>query len=216
MPPIIRYTPSKSSCWGHATKRLTPGEFRARVADFLENAAGQFVEARYCLHDEAGVFSDIVGDVPGHGEISASALERCLDWVVSNPDKVPDHGSPGFFLLQRVFHITSWKGGDGVSMPMCLLTEQYGPMHMLATMLQFDSVSEYQRVKERMARIVGIQMNDAHLKPKRLLSQRGFPPIVDGSPNRPFAKWDRHRDFNFNSAAKRKLARSQSHIANYT
>ena len=94
---MLRYTPPKSSMWGHSTYRKTPENFRKEVVDFLNEAtetrkqfagsltiaAGdEFIES-FCT--EVGVAASRLN---GNGTISDSEFNRCLDWITAHPEKI--------------------------------------------------------------------------------------------------------------------------------
>ncbi len=177
---VISYNPPKSSVWGHSTRRLAPGEFRRRVAEFLSVATTQFetnqriltipgihagldVQARNVveqLHQEIGAPQDAAQD----RQLSEEEFGVCLDVIAATPKTA----MPVSLLLVQMHEVHCWNSPEPLkSVPAkSWLLEYYGSTQCLSTALVFSSIDEYRWVKGTISRTIGIELNDKHVRPK--------------------------------------------------
>ncbi|MCR9115804.1 MAG: hypothetical protein NXI22_02515 [bacterium] len=177
---MLRYSPPKSSVWGHTMKRKPPQEFRECVVAFLEEAAGKYTATCQLITNAGDAFVESLRAetkisatshrLRTHGTISESEFEACLDWIVANPNKVPGIKDGFVFNLSRYFHIDFWKCAEHEgSANLSTLVEGYGTLQHLGTQLIFSDADEYHQIKALVKRFFGLQLNDKHVRPKGAL-----------------------------------------------
>jgi hypothetical protein len=179
---MIRYLPPKSSLWGHRTGNMSPAAFRDGVAAFIRQTARAWttqcsvtVFDGQLPADDASFLASLIEShrFPDDGRMTLSdeTFEQCLDWFIPRQALMPYRTDRSLVLsLDRRYHIQGWLFRDAKDQPGGMLTEAYGTIQYLGTMLTFSSVEEYRRVAAAAASTIGIRMSDKHIRPRTAIA----------------------------------------------
>jgi hypothetical protein len=172
--PVYRYHPPKSSVWGHALRGMKPARQRALFQEFLRQAVAQYgsgegslgISAMQSPESAASAverFERILGLKSYNGffpKLSKAQIDLCFDELVA--DEALCAGQH-LNLLEPV-PVTHWSI-DGTEVPTASqFMLYYGSLPTLGTSLRFNSVEEFQRIRDVLQAIKLCKLNEKHLR----------------------------------------------------
>lgn len=191
--PPIRYSPPKSSIWGHATKSIPIVKFRAGMKDFVAQAVRRARPPRCSVSASDGGLTDSAASdflrkftaatgvkfdrQRGPTDVSEKKFEECLDWLVAEEASFSQLNRDKAFLLflDRFYRVQEWNCEPiGPLKLACMLRDSYGSRQGIGTHFAFKDVAEYRWVKELIRQTIGIELNDKHVKPQKALAAPGI------------------------------------------
>jgi hypothetical protein len=172
---MYRYQPPKSSVWGHSLRNMKPAKERELFQEFLRMAV-----AEYRIGEGSLSVSSI--ESPQLGARTVERFERVLN-VKSFNGFFPKLAQPQIDicfkelvldeqlcvgqhvnLLEPVV-ISKWLINAKQSATRSSINLYYGSLPLLSTFLRFDTLEEFQCVRDVMQTLKLCRLNDKHLKP---------------------------------------------------
>jgi hypothetical protein len=182
---MIRYSPPKSNLWGHRTRRKKAADFRSCIVAFLAEAVREYTPSwsisavpfpapfsdseQTFINELLAQITSIAAQETYSQPIREEEFEKCLDLLVSHENLFPPLA---FLSLDCCYEISAWNFEQCGTLERrcCEITASYGTIQMVGTMLAFTTIEEYRWVKAVMKRVLGVELNDKHIRPRKIVS----------------------------------------------
>jgi len=168
---MYRYSPPKSNVWGHSLRNMDPARQKELFAEFLNRAVAEYSFAQSQLQflpgsDPADVqrFEQLLGTPTKHGGFwsqTQQQSEAALNEIIRNRAGISR------ILFSPSINISKWLI-DG--QPVATQSEVsifYGMKPCIATFLQFETVDQFQFVRQVLSDLRFCTLNEKHLKPNK-------------------------------------------------
>jgi hypothetical protein len=168
---MYRYQPSKSSVWGHRLRKMPALRASTLLKEFLAKATRhhEFKSASLSINyrDDriARRFAEILRletkDFT-HGKLSFDQSNVCLQEIIRLESA--SSADAGVILLNQSFEIMQWVV-DGKSVnTRSKLTMSYGALPSISTRLWFETIEQFQYIRQVMSDLGLCKLNEQHLK----------------------------------------------------
>jgi hypothetical protein len=167
---VYRYQPPKSNIWGHRLRNMPAAIAKQRFAAFVaatvaeyrfRNATLIITSRDPCLVQRFERRSGL--SAPNKlFNMNAVQCDACIDEIIQL--EASDLSSAKSLNLAQLLEITEWRI-DAQRVPTrSLVTMHYGRIPCLSTLLQFDSIDQFQHIAKAFAAANLCTLNDKHLK----------------------------------------------------
>jgi hypothetical protein len=190
---MFRYSPPKSNIWGHSLRKMEPTRQKALFDEFLKRAVAEhsFTGGSLTLHvgspptflhleaqeawghvtsDDVQRLEQLLGTGPRQGSfysLTAQQCEMALSDIIQNSAMIP-----GVMLLQGV-KVSRWLIDHQPVPTQSEFYLYYGMRPCVSTLLQFETVEQFEFIKRVLSDLNFCKLNEKHLKPiKRGLKKK--------------------------------------------
>jgi hypothetical protein len=176
---MFRYQPPKSSTWGHRLQKLTAARARELFGQFLATAVAeyQFKGGSLIIGEPSGQVLQRYEVLAGAkalngylGDLACDQTEKCIDEFIK--DEASASFAPDHFVLAQHFEITKWLVQGQEAATRSTLFIYYGLFPCLSTLLQFETVQQFQAIKQVLEDLRLCKLNEKHLKPMRIKKKK--------------------------------------------
>ena len=168
---MYRYFPPKASVWGHSLRRMPVARARNLLATFLDTAAKNYQLAQVSLwidraEDQAiQRYEKLIG-MPAerrrNTDLTLAQADMCLTQLIQ--DEKEFRATEKCISLWYKYEVTRWLANKSELVPTSIITIHYDNWPHLQTELYFESISEFEHVKEAFAASGLCKLNPKHLK----------------------------------------------------
>ena len=167
---MYRYQPPKSAVWGHGLRGMPALRARKLLQEFLVSSAEQYELHSASLSVDRGGdphdrFAELLGVPPKqfmHENLRFDQFEACLNEVIRLEAASPTDAST--IHLSQYFKITEWTIGGRPVQTQSTLTMHYGARPFLSTRLWFQTVEQFQYIRDVMTDVGLCKLSAQHLK----------------------------------------------------
>jgi|SRR5688572_571877 len=183
---MYRYSPPKSNIWGHSLRNMEPARQRTLFDEFLKRAVADysfkngsltifagsppaFLEGQepwgHATDSDIQRFEHLLGAVAQNGAFHSLAPHQC---EAALKEIIRDSAvTPGVLLTQSA-DISKWLINGQPVATQSLIMLYYGMKPCISTFLEFQTVEQFQFVKQVLSDLQFCILNEKHLKPIKL------------------------------------------------
>lgn len=176
---MFYYHPPKSSVWGHSLRKMPPAKERSLFQEFLQRAvAAHTVEIgtlSYLGLDRLGRirhFEQLLGAPSlngGYYSLTPEQFDRCFASILAD-----DSLQTGLMFTQ-VTSVSQWSIAGQPVPTESRFHLYYGIKPVVATSLRFETLEQYQYIKQVLMDLKLCTLKDLHLKPVKLRGAKAKP-----------------------------------------
>jgi hypothetical protein len=171
---VFRYTPPKSSVWGHGLRGMpisrvqtlfnrfleaTASEFHFNTADLWTSGTSASIVSRYeALVGKPAIAHRIA-------DLGQALSERWLAQLIE--DETEFRSGAVYLSLTQEYDVAKWKCRESDQVTPSRLTVHYNTHSRLGTALQFESLAQFEFVRDALEEVGLCKLNSKHLKPIR-------------------------------------------------
>jgi hypothetical protein len=165
---MYRYQPPKSAIWGHSLRNMKPVRQKALFNEFLSQAVAEYSFENGILTVLSGSANqrvlrfeyllDVISLNNSFNALTPPQIDRCLAEIIGDDELIPD-----LILLQPV-KISAWLINGQKAATSSRVTLYYGSQPCISTFLRFDTVEQFQYIKEVLEDLRFCKLNEKHLK----------------------------------------------------
>ena len=166
---MFYYRPPKSSIWGHSLRKMPPAKERSLFQEFLTRAVAEYKleigTLSYLGLDRLGRirhFEQLLG-VPslngGYYSLTPEQFDRCFASILAD-----DTLLPGLMLTQSIT-VSQWSIAGQPVPTESRFHLYYGIKPCVSTTLRFDTIEQYNYIKQVLSDLKFCTLNELHLKP---------------------------------------------------
>jgi hypothetical protein len=167
---MYRYQPPKSAVWGHGLRGMPALRARKLLQEFLSSSAAQYEFHSASLSIDRGGdphdrFAELLGVPPKqfmHKNLRFDESEACLNEVIRLEAASPKDACT--IDLNQHFKITEWTIGGQPVQTQSTVTMHYGVRPFLSTRLWFQTVEQFQYIRDVMTDVGLCKFSAQHLK----------------------------------------------------
>jgi len=175
---MYRYSPPKSSVWGHGLRKMSPAREKQLSQQFLETAVAEYEFAIASLNvgaiaaDRVEAARQVVRyfeRLLGRDALNTSfpiltkaEFDRCLAALISTPDFLAPRRP--HISLSVHYKISQWRIRGAAIPTQSTLAFYFGTSPRIITFLLFSTVSEFKFVQSVLAELGLCTLSDKHLK----------------------------------------------------
>lgn len=182
---MYRYSPPKSNIWGHSLRKMEPTRQKALFDEFLKRAVAghSFTGGSLTLHvgsapsflpleaqgmwghvtsNDVQRFEQLLGTGARDGAFYSLTPQQCelaLNEIIQNSTLIP-----GVMLLQGV-DVSKWLIDDQPVATQSRIVLYYGMKPCISTILQFQTIDQFEFVQQVLSDLQFCKLNEKHLKP---------------------------------------------------
>lgn len=174
---MYQYKPPKSSVWGHSLRNMKPAKERELFQEFLQIAVAEYrvgqgslsissMESPQLAARSVGHFERVLNAKSFNGffpQLSEAQIDICFKELVLDEQL---RVGQDVILLEPI-SIAKWLVNGRQSVTHSLIVLYYGSSPLLSTFLHFDSLEEFQYIRDVLQSLNLCRLNDKHLKLER-------------------------------------------------
>ena len=184
---MYRYSPPKSSIWGHSLRKMEPAKQRALFDEFLKKAVAAYsftggslrllvgaapgflpVEMQgtwgHVTSEDVRRIEQLLGATALEGAFYSLTPQQCdaaLDEINRNRGMIP-----GIMLTQGVT-ISQWLIHGRPTATQSMINLFYGMKPCISTFLQFETVEQFEFIRQVLEELHFCKLSEKHLKPMK-------------------------------------------------
>ena len=172
---MYRYSPPKSSIWGHSLRKMPPARERELLSKFLATAVAEYKFTNGILTISNDPFRatiqrferllGIAAKGNGFYSLTAQQCQQCLEEILRD-DALTAGKTSSFSLLQGVA-ISKWRI-HGQEIPTSSeITLYYGEHPCISTFLQFEDIGHFLFIRRVLEDLRLCKLSEKHLQPDK-------------------------------------------------
>ena len=168
---MFYYNPPKSSVWGHLLRKMPASRARKRFEQFIMIAVGEYElqSARLSVGDPSGElvkrYEQVIGTAAKNGQfptLNKEQSELCINEIIrAEPLGL---GTMTHLNLLQSFKITKWRIEEKNVATNSLIGMHYGLLPCLTTQLQFETIEQFEYIKQALESVRLCKLNIKHLR----------------------------------------------------
>lgn len=170
-PSRYRYSPPKSSVWGHGLGRMRAARARELLLEFVTLCVGERAYASGSMNvmlgapmaPEAEELLSIVGRT--FANLDEPHLEQHLEALIHWEARHPKLRAP--IVLTQGFALSGWRIGQRIAPAKSMIMMHYGALPSVSTMFSFESLEEFEHVQRVLIDIGLCKLDKRHLKERK-------------------------------------------------
>lgn len=176
---MFYYSPPKSSVWGHLLRKMPASRARERFEQFIMIAVGEYEleNARLSIVDPSGQlvsrYEHLIGAAANSGQfatLNKEQSELCLNEIIRT--EALGLGTMTYLTLLQRFKITKWRIGEKDVATRSTIGMHYGLLPCLTTQLQFETIEQFENIKQALESVCLCKLNIKHLRSVKTKQQR--------------------------------------------
>jgi hypothetical protein len=171
------YSPPKKNIWGHSLHNMNPQVQRERFNQFFDRVVSEFIfnqgsvfylppiDGPFCDPEFEQHFLDLLGveeKQPGFSNLNEDQFELCFNEILQNAELYTAGRSGATVTASYV--IQSWKISGSPLNTNSHLHIYYGAKSLVIPKFRFESIEEFNFIKNLMSDLKICELNPVHLK----------------------------------------------------
>jgi hypothetical protein len=169
------YQPPKSASYGHSLQRMSTERAKTVFEKFLTNAVSEFkpISASLVVFNPSSkiipIIEHLIGPIAKDSSfitLTQEQFEKCLSEIITKKELTSSEMKS--FMLMQALLISKWNiNGQDIATE-SLISMYYGQIQCIATILQFDTIEQFQYIKQVFDDLGLCKLNEKHLKVKQI------------------------------------------------
>ena len=176
----MRYSPPKSSCWGHSLRKMKPEKQKELFGKFFDFAIAEFSfssgsifyqptmqdfvqrNSRFEFDEYFQKLLKIDRAQPRFSNLSKKQFDKCLNELIKNPDLFVS-GKSGATVTAS-YEIKAWKIKNNIVPTNSMLHIYFGAKPIITPMFHFKEMVEFEYLKQVFEELKIYKLNPKHIK----------------------------------------------------